>query len=95
MKPGDDMSEQDDYLSGEAVIEIVENQLAENNPKRVKETLVRLILSGIERDEALQYIACALCVELADVVNNQQVFNEARYIQNLDLLPEMPWEDEL
>lgn len=32
------MIESEDLMSGEAVVEIVENQLAENNPLRVKET---------------------------------------------------------
>lgn len=89
------MIDSDDLMSGEAVIEIVENQLAENNPPRVKETLMRLMLEGIEREEAIQYIACALCVELLDMVNHQTAFNEQRYSTNLDALPEMPWSEDL
>lgn len=89
------MVDQNDQMDGEAVVEIVENQIAENNPPRVKETLMRLMLQGIERDETLQYIACALCVELADVVNNNKSFNEERYNKNLDLLPDMPWENSI
>ena len=89
------MVDQNDQMDGEAVVEIVENQIAENNPPRVKETLMRLMLQGIERDEALQYIACALCVELADVLNNNKSFNEERYNKNLDLLPDMPWENSI
>ena len=89
------MVDQNDQMDGEAVVEIVENQIAENNPPRVKETLMRLMLQGIERDEALQYIACALCVELADVLNNNKPFNEERYNKNLDLLPDMPWENSI
>lgn len=89
------MVDQTDQMDGEVAVEVVENQIAENNPPRVKETLMRLMLQGIERDEALQYIACALCVELADVVNNNNHFNEERYNKNLDFLPEMPWEDSI
>ncbi|WP_067515743.1 hypothetical protein [Endozoicomonas ascidiicola] len=85
------MTESDDVMGGEEVTEIVENQLAENNPPRVKETLMRLMLEGIEREEAIEYIACALCVELDDVVNNGSAFNLERYERHLDLLPEMPW----
>lgn len=88
------MIDNDDLMGGEAVIEIVENQLTENNPARVKETLMRLMLEGIDREEAIQYIACALCVELVDVVNNQAAFNEQRYSTNLDALPEMPWAED-
>ncbi|USE36170.1 hypothetical protein [Endozoicomonas sp. SCSIO W0465] len=89
------MIDSDDLMGGEAVIEIVENQLAENNPARVKETLMRLMLEGVEREEAIQYIACALCVELVDVVNHQATFNEQRFNTNLDALPEMPWAEDL
>ena len=81
----------DDLVNGEEVTDIVESQLAENNPPRVKETLMRLMLEGVEREEAIQYIACALCVELDDVVNNGAAFNLERYENNLSLLPEMPW----
>lgn len=89
------MIENDELMGGEAIIEVVENQINGNNPPRVKETLMRLMLQGIERDEALKFIACALCVEMVSVLNEQKPFNEERYNKNLDLLPEMPWEDEL
>ena len=89
------MIDSDDLMGGEAIIEIVENQLAENNPTSVKETLMRLMLEGIDREEAIQYIACALCIELEDVVNNQVTFNMQRYSSNLNALPEMPWAKDL
>ena len=90
-----DMEEREESFDAEAVIEIVENQINDNNPPRVKETLMRLMLQGIDREEAMQFIACALCVELVGVINDQETFNEERYNKNLDLLPEMPWEDEI
>ena len=89
------MEEREESFDAEAVIEIVENQINDNNPPRVKETLMRLMLQGIEKDEAMQFIACALCVELVGVINDQETFDEERYNKNLDLLPEMPWEDEI
>ena len=55
---------------------------------------MRLMLEGIDRGEAIEYIACALCVELTEVVNNQGMFNAERYDRNLDQLPAMPWADE-
>lgn len=84
------MSE-DDLLTEEHLIEVVENQLAENNPKRVKETLMRLTLEGMERELAMELIACALSVEIVDVLQNGKPFDNARYDRNLDLLPETPW----
>ena len=84
------MSE-DDLVTEEHLIEIVENQLTENNPQRVKETLLRLTMTGMERKEAMEYIACALSVEIIDILRNGVPFNGKRYEQNLDKLPETPW----
>ena len=43
---------------------MVENQLADGHPLQVKATLMRLVMKGTPREEALQYIACALGAEL-------------------------------
>jgi hypothetical protein len=80
--------------AGAAIIEAVENQLKENDPAKVGKTLKRLISEGIDRDEAMKYIACALSVEIFGVMKYSEPFNPARYDTNLDGLPDMPWEDE-
>jgi peroxiredoxin family protein len=80
--------------AGRAVIEAVENQLDENDPPKVGQTLKRLISEGIDREEALKYIACALSVEIFGIMKNSESFNPIRYDANLDGLPDMPWEDE-
>ena len=87
-------TQNEELFSGDEVIEIVENQLEAYDPPRVKETVMRLILSGITREEAVEYIACALCVELEDVVNNGATFDHERYVKHLDALPDMPWVEE-
>jgi len=81
-------------VSGEILTEIVENQLENNYPLKVKETLMRLRMTGVEREEAVMYIGCALAVELVDVAENGNPFDEKRYTTNLELLPEMPWAEE-
>ncbi|MCL6269369.1 hypothetical protein M3P05_05340 [Sansalvadorimonas sp. 2012CJ34-2] len=88
------MSSNEDLFQGDQLREIVENQLTEGNPIKVKETLMRLMMTGTERSDAIDYIACALGLELENVVNNGAQFNSARYAANLDALPEMPWVDE-
>ena len=80
--------------AGRAIIKAVENQLEENDPPKVRKTLKRLISVGIDRDEALKYIACALSVEIFVVMKDSEPFNPIRYDKNLDGLPDMPWEDE-
>ncbi|KKD00821.1 MULTISPECIES: hypothetical protein [Photobacterium] len=84
----------DEIMTGEMLVETVENQLAEGNPIKVKETLMRLVMTGTPREEAIEMIACALSIEVFDVVKNDGEFNLKRYSENLDALPDMDWEME-
>jgi hypothetical protein len=87
------MSNNDPGLAAEAMIEIIENQIADNNPPKVRKTLARLELLGIEHIEALKYIASALSVKIFEIIKNKGDFNPQRYDENLDHLPEMPRND--
>ena len=80
--------------AGMAILEAVENQLESNDPPKARDTLKRLMAEGIERDEALKYIACALSVEIFGALKHSELFDPERYNRNLDGLPDMPWEDE-
>ncbi|RXJ73238.1 hypothetical protein CS022_10875 [Veronia nyctiphanis] len=82
-------------MTGEELVEIVENQLTDNNPKKVTETLMRLRMTGHSREEAIEFMACALMIEVYDVVKNDAEFNLKRYEEHLDMLPEMPWQEDL
>lgn len=76
----------------EQLLTIVDNQVADNHPPAVKETLMRLQLSGIPQEDARRYIACALMVELQYITHHDEaVFSIERYQQYLSTLPEMPW----
>ena len=81
-------------LVGEAIVEAVENQLKENDPPEVKNTLKRLMGIGESRENAVRFIANALSVEIFDVMKNNQSFNEKRYVNNLKQLPKLPFDDE-
>ncbi|AZG73383.1 hypothetical protein [Shewanella livingstonensis] len=83
--------QQDSYMTEETLIEVVENQIADSEPKKVKETLMRLVMTGTPREEAIQLMACALAIEVFDVMKNGSSFNTIRYGQNLDALPNMDW----
>lgn len=87
------MSDQDLH-DQELLFEVIENQLADEYPKKVKETLLRLCLTGHSRDEAIELIACALAPEMHAVVEQRLPFDLARYETHLGLLPETPWLDE-
>jgi hypothetical protein len=80
-----------DQLDQQLLFEVIENQLADGYPLKVKATLMRLCMTGHSREDALELIACALAPEMFAVIEQQQEFNLARYEAQLDLLPQTPW----
>ncbi|TON92183.1 hypothetical protein CGH47_14165, partial [Vibrio parahaemolyticus] len=52
------MSDENQFMQEAELIEIVENQLEDGNPIKVKETLMRLMMTGTPREEAVAMMAC-------------------------------------
>jgi len=69
------------------VSELLEEQLKNNDPPEVNETLKRLISLGWEEIDAKTLMARCLTIEVCYSVNNHAHFNEKRYVQNLSKLP--------
>ena len=84
---------EDGQKAGEALVEVIENQLIENNPPETKQALERLMKSGESRENAIRYIAAVLTVEIFGALKNQEPYDNGRYIKNLKALPKLP--DEL
>ncbi len=58
-------------MQEEQLIEIIENQLRDGQPIKVKETLMRLMMTRhTPREDAIAAMACALAVEVFDVMKN-------------------------
>ncbi|MBP2700359.1 hypothetical protein [Photobacterium lucens] len=87
--------ENEEIMTGDMLVETVENQLSDGEPLVVKETLMRLVMTGTPREEAIQMMACALSIEVFDVMKNEGKFDLKRYSENLAALPDMPWEDDI
>ncbi|CCN34008.1 hypothetical protein VINI7043_25147 [Vibrio nigripulchritudo ATCC 27043] len=88
-------NEQEAIMTDEHLREVVENQIADGDPIKVKETLMRLMMTGHSREDAIDMIACALMLEVFGVMKNDEAFNLKRYKEHLDELPQMSWlEDE-
>ncbi|CCN45466.1 conserved hypothetical protein [Vibrio nigripulchritudo MADA3029] len=88
-------NEQEAIMTEEHLREVVENQIADGDPIKVKETLMRLMMTGHSREDAIDMIACALMLEVFGVMKNDEAFNLKRYKEHLDELPQMSWlEDE-
>ena len=81
-------------IAQEAVFEIIENQLRDNNPPITKETYTRLKSDGFSHDDTMKLIGCAMTTEIYEIMKHRHPFDEERYAQNLNNLPELPWEDE-
>lgn len=89
MMRAEKMTEQSEFIDEATLIETIENQLEEGNPKKVTETLMRLMMTGTAREDAIQAMACALAIEIFDVMKNDAEFNLKRYSEHLDMLPDL------
>lgn len=83
------MSDENQFMSEAELIEVVENQLEDGEPLKVKETLMRLMMTGTPKDEAIAMMACAVSIEIFDVMKNDGEFNLKRYSEHLDRLPDI------
>ncbi|MGC9404502.1 MULTISPECIES: hypothetical protein [Vibrio] len=83
------MSEQNEFMQEEELIQVIENQLEDGNPMKVKETLMRLMMTGTSRDDAVAMMACCMSIEIFDVMKNEGEFNLKRYSEHLDRLPDL------
>ncbi len=77
-------------IAGEAIVEIIENQLTDNNPPETKQTLERLMKLGESRENAIRYISTALTVEIFGAFKYKEPYNSKRYLKNLKSLPKLP-----
>ncbi|MCZ4295081.1 hypothetical protein [Vibrio sinaloensis] len=83
------MSDQNQIIEEQQLIEVIENQLEDGNPIKVKETLMRLMMTGTSREDAIAMMACAVAIEIYDVMKNDGEFNLKRYSENLESLPDL------
>lgn len=83
------MERSNPYLK-ELYMKVLENQLRDNDPPETGVTLNRLLAQGFSRDDAKEYIARAVCIEVWDVIKHKKEFNRARFIRNLEGLPGEP-----
>ena len=83
------MSDDSQFMAEAELLDIVQNRLEDGVPLKVKETLMRLMMTGTPRDEAVAMMACAVSIEIFDVMKNEGEFNLKRYSEHLDRLPDI------
>jgi hypothetical protein len=61
----------------------IEKQLLANTPPEVRQTLDRLMKSGLSRHESIHKIGTAIVGEIYDILQNKKRYNEKRYVNRL------------
>lgn len=89
------LSDTEEGAIGEAaLLETVENQIRDLTPPETRATLERLIALGETRENAVRYIACVLSAEVFEILRSELPFNLARYVGQLNALPELPYDED-
>jgi hypothetical protein len=70
----------------QAVLEIVENQLAENDPEITRQTLDRLMKLSYSREEAVEKIATVVVAEIFEVLQQERTFDIKSFTKALKAL---------
>ncbi len=75
---------------GAEMKKVVRNQIRQNDPPETKQTYDRLIKEGFPKDEVMRQLAVVVAAEIYDVTKNKEPFNQERYIERLNKLPNEP-----
>ena len=75
-----------------ALLEIVDNQLADGNPPETRQTFDRLLREGHTPEEARRLIASVVVSEIFEVMQRREPYDEARFVAALARLPRLPGE---
>ena len=79
--------------AGEVVLVAINNQINNNNPPETKQTYDRLMKIINNHDEVMKYLGVVMMAEIFDVLKTKQPFDEKRYIERLNKLPDISWAD--
>jgi hypothetical protein len=77
-----------------AISEVLDNQLQSGEPPETKQTLARLLKSGLDGKETRRLICCVISGEIFDIMKNNKPFNRERFVTRLAELPDTSWLDE-
>ncbi len=86
---GDEAARNDPVLHA-SLMEMVNEQMAENDPPETRETVERLLAAGYSPEYARRMIGFLIVYELTEGMFHKTPFNQKRYIENLRRLPELP-----
>ncbi len=78
----------------EAIMEVVENQLRDDDPPETRQTYQRLRRNGYGKQEAMRLIGLVVASEFFSIMNEGKPFDQQRFVSRLAQLPRAPWMDE-
>jgi len=85
--------EQVNRRAGKAIMRVIKNQIRQNKPPETRETFERLLSGGHSKGEAYRLLGCVLTAEIYDMMGQRRVFDESLYVERLQALPKLPWEE--
>ena len=77
-----------------AILEVMNKQIMDNDPPETKKTLVRLQENGYSNEEAIKLIGYVVASEVFAVLREDRRYDEKKYIAALKALPKLPWTKE-
>ena len=82
-----ELEEAEDAFALKALIEAVENQIADGHPREAGLVIMDLIAQGVDREEALERMADVLAAHIAVSMKEEVAFDVNAYARDLLLLP--------
>lgn len=77
------MEQAEDEFAQKAMIEAVENQIADGHPREAGMVMMALTKNGLDHDAALEKMADVLVVHVATTLENQTPFDINAYARDL------------
>jgi len=78
----------------EAVLEVINHQIRDNDPPETKQAFIRLKEQGFSEQEALKLVGSVVVTEVFSVIKENRQYDKEKYISALNNLPRLPWEKE-
>lgn len=75
----------------QAILAVIANQIASNDPPETKQTLARLVATGYSDAKARQLIGFVVGSEIFSLLQEGRKYDGARYVAALQALPKLPW----
>ncbi|MFC1827914.1 hypothetical protein ACFLZQ_08335 [Thermodesulfobacteriota bacterium] len=88
------MEKTEDQRLREAILEVINNQMRDNDPPETKQAFLRLQKEGFSKEETLKLIGCVVASEVFTVLRENRPYDNEKYISALKALPKLPWDKE-